>query len=263
MAGFTLVELLIVIIVIGILVTISYTGVNAVIINSKESEMQKDLTVARQKIEDYKTKEGVYPKYEELPADIVPASYDSSNFKYVSSYGWCGSGQCYCLEITNLVGVWPLTTQINYHISSINNDPLPGDCNGFQQEALGNGLGGTTVVGDSQYGHLEIEGKTPLKGSFSMDQTNKPSGYDENAMVRVAVYLNGTSTGQNQELTQYKNYVSGGGTASWYIGAMTYPSNGSMSIVVKVEWQDPVNGWSELISATLPTCTATSSTVCN
>lgn len=245
-AGFTLVELLVVVVVISILALVTFTGVNAVIKDSKENEVQTALTGARQKIDDYKKKEGVYPQLGQLPAGTIPASYQG-NFYYASSYGWCGDGQCYCLEITDLVGLWPAQQQVNYHVSSINNDPLPGGCNGFQQEALGNGLGGETVSNSSQYGSVEVEAKTPLKGSFNLVATPRPPGYVSTAMVRVAVYLNGVYT-NSMQTTQYGNY-NGTGTASWYIGAVNY---GTSTAVVKVEWQDPVNGWSELISVTLP-----------
>ncbi|OGL33926.1 hypothetical protein A3F64_01465 [Candidatus Saccharibacteria bacterium RIFCSPHIGHO2_12_FULL_42_8] len=244
--GFTLVEMLVVIVIIGILASITYVGAGAIVVQSKESEMQTVLTNARQKIEDYKKKEGVYPQFSQLPAGTVPASYQS-NYFYASSYGWCGSGQCYCLEITDIVGIWPATKIVNYHVSSINTDPLPGDCNGFQQEALGNGLGGETVTGSSQYGTLEIEAKSPLKGSFRLSTTVLPPGYVSTALIRAAVYLDGVYSA-SMTTTQYGNY-SGGGTATWYIGSVNY---GTSTAVVKVEWQDPANGWSELISATIP-----------
>lgn len=245
-SGFTIVELLVVIVVIGILVSIVYSGVGAVVISSKENEVQTALTGARYKIEEYKKKEGVYPQFSQLPAGTVPPSY-ANNFFFASSYSWAAAGTVYCLEIEDIVGIWPNNYSVSYHVSSINNDPLPGSCNGFQQEVLGNGLGGETVTNTNQYGEIEVEAKTPLKGRFKLSPTVLPPGYVSTALVRVAVYLNGTYT-SSFTTTQYGNY-SGGGTASWYIGSVNY---GSSTAVVKVEWQDPVNGWSELIPVTLP-----------
>ena len=246
-SGFTIVELLVVIVVMGILVTIVYSGVGAVLTSSKENELQTALTGARYKIEEYKKKEGVYPKLNELPAGTIPSNY-ANNYFYAGSYAWAGAGTVYCLEIKDIVGVWPSNYLISYHVSSINNDPLPGSCSGFQQEVLGNGLGGETVTNTNQYGELEVEAKTPLKGSFRLSRTTTPPGYVSTALVRAAVYLNGTYS-SSMTTTQYGSYVSGGGTATWYIGSVNY---GSSTAVVKVEWQDPVNGWSELIPVTLP-----------
>ncbi len=246
-SGFTLIELLVVMVVIGILSTITYVGAGAVVAQSKKDEIRTVLTGSRQKIDDYKKKEGSYPKYNQLPAGTVPDSYEG-NYIYSSSYSWCGNGQCYCLEITDLVGFWPSTQSVNYHISSINNDPLPGDCNGFQQEALGNGFDGETVTGSSEYGTIEIEGKTPLKGRVSFNKNSLPQGYVGTAQVRVAAYRDGTFYSASY-LYQYNSYVCCGGTGvGWYIGSVDY----SVPVVLKAEWNDPANGWSELISVAVP-----------
>lgn len=244
--GFTLVELLVVIVVMSVLVVITYTGVNAVIKDSKKDEVQTALTGARQKIEEYRKKEGGYPQLGQLPAGTIPANY-TGNYFYASSYSWCAQGTCYCLEIADLVGMWPSQQYVNYHVSSINNDPLPGSCNGFQQEALGNGLGGQTVSGSSQYGSIEVESKTPLKGTFQLVATPRPPGYVSTALIRVAVYLDGVYT-NSMQTTQYGNY-NGTGTATWTIGAVDY---GNAEIEVKVEWQHPTNGWEELVPVTVP-----------
>lgn len=246
-AGFTLVELVISTVVIGILATITYSGVGAYIIDSKETEMKANLTGSRQKIEDYKRKQGVYPQLSQLPAGTIPASYEG-NYVYASSFSWTTAGAHYCLEVTNLVGLVPNQRSINYHISSVNTDPLPGNCTGFQQEVLGNGLGGQTVEANSQYGSLEVEGKTPLKGKFKLTSVTLPPGYVGTALVRTAVYLNGTLTSQ-QTHSQYSSYICASCSGSWSLGTINY---GTATAVVKSEWQHPTNGWTELISVTLP-----------
>lgn len=246
-AGFTLVELIISTVVIGILATITYSGVGVVIIDSKETEMKANLTGSRQKIEEYKRKQGVYPQFNQLPAGTIPASYEG-NYIYASNFSWTTAGAHYCLEVTNLVGLVPNRRSINYHISSVNTDPLPGNCNGFQQEALGNGLGGQTIEANSQYGSIEVEGKTPLKGKFKLTSATLPPGYVSTALVRTAIYLNGTLASQ-QTHSQYSSYVCTGCSGSFSLGTINY---GTATAVVKSEWQHPTNGWSELISATLP-----------
>lgn len=247
MTGFTLVELVVVIVVIGVLATITYSGANAVIIDSKETEMKANLTGSRQKIEEYKKKEGIYPQQSQLPAGTIPASY-AGNYIYASSFSWTTAGLHYCLEVTNTVGIAPYQKNINYHISSVNTDPLPGNCTGFQQEALGNGLKGDTIEASTPYGSLEVESKTPLKGRFSLASSTLPSGYVSTALVRVAVYLNGTFVSA-QTQGQYGSFVCAGCYGTWSLGSVTY---GSSTAVVKLEWQHPTSGWSELVTVTLP-----------
>ncbi len=246
-AGFTLVELIIATLVIGILATITYSGTGAFIIDSKETEMKASLTGSRQKIEEYKRKQGGYPPLNLLPTGTLPPSYEGNYYSH-GNYSWCTAGTCYCMEVRNTVGLPPFQKIINYHISSINTDPLPGNCNGFQQEALGNGLGGQTIEANSLYGDLEIEGKTPLKGKFKLTSGTLPPGYVSTALVRAAVYLNGTLA-SSQNIGQYGSQICTSCNASWHLGTINY---GTSTAVVKTEWQHPTNGWSELISATLP-----------
>lgn len=245
--GFTIVELLVVIVTIGILATITYTGASAVINNSKEQEIKTALIGSRQKIEAYRTKNGVYPRFDQLPAGTVPASYQG-NYIYASGYGWCGDGNCFCLEITNIMAWGIGGKSLNAHISSINSNPLPGDCSGFYDEANGTGLT-NPISSTSAYGTLTIEGKSPLKGTFSLDGSSVPNGYTGSETVRVALYLNGTLN-TSQTYGTYDNYHLYGGSVSWYLGSISYAT--ATTAVVKVEWQSPVNSWEALTSVTLP-----------
>lgn len=244
-SGFTLVELLIVITVISILATIVYTGVNGIVANAKQNELKTAIINARKKIEDYKSQEGVYPQLDQLPTGTIPANY-TSNYFYASSYSWCGAGNCFCLEITDLIGLWPAPQNVSYHTSSVNSSALPGDCNGFQQEANGSGLT-ESIFTSSPYGSLYVDATTPLKGRLSLGGADTPNGYTGSAMTRVALYLSGVLNTSSTPVS-YSTYR-GGGQGSWYFGAINY---GNATAVVKVEWNSPTNGWEELNSITLP-----------
>lgn len=81
MSGFTIVELLIVIVVIAILATITVVAFNGIENRAVESTVLSDLNTFKKKIEIAKMELGYYPRsYSEFPADlkITKSAYDTT-----------------------------------------------------------------------------------------------------------------------------------------------------------------------------------------
>jgi prepilin-type N-terminal cleavage/methylation domain-containing protein len=115
--GFTIVELLIVIVVIGILAAITLIAFNGVQNRAKTASLQSDLTNAENTIEAYRFN-GLNPS-EAYPADQATANLKASGSNTLQ-YSVIPSPNYYCLTDTNDVG--------SYYISSLNKIPQTGVC---------------------------------------------------------------------------------------------------------------------------------------
>jgi len=91
-AGFTIVELLIVIVVIAILATISIVAYRGIQDRARASEVSAGLTQAKKKLELYKVDNGTYPTTGNLSAaDVKDTDV---------SYQYTSDGTTYCLTGT-------------------------------------------------------------------------------------------------------------------------------------------------------------------
>lgn len=121
-AGFTIVELLIVIVVIAILATISIVAYRGIQDRARASEASAGLTQARKKLELYKVDNGTYPTTGNLAAaDVKDGDV---------SYQYTSDGTTYCL--TGTVGT------ISYKASNTDS-PSQGGC-------AGHGQGGVAAI---------------------------------------------------------------------------------------------------------------------
>jgi len=144
--GFTLVELLIVIVIIGILAAITIISYNGVSSRARVAAVQADLKQDAQALEAYKVTNSAYPT--SMSSAGIPASTNSTVGYFPSGTGG------YCLQEVN--------GSTSYAITSTNQVPMQGDCttagligwwklNGDTIDTSSNNLSGT-VVGTATYG---------------------------------------------------------------------------------------------------------------
>lgn len=138
--GFTIVEMLIVIAVIGIIATITVIGYSSVSQRAASTTLEGDLTRAASKLNSTKSDAGTYP------ADLASASLEaSSGTDYQYTYNSVANN--YCLTAKN-------ASNTAYHIAN-DGKPTEGPCNGHTGNAptdLDCPSGYITVPGNSLFG---------------------------------------------------------------------------------------------------------------
>lgn len=115
--GFTIVELLIVVVVISILAAISIVSYNGITNRAAESKRASDFSQYKKKIESAKITSGT----ETYPSSLADTGISQSS-KYVITYGATSGGKGYCLDVSEDYGVTA------YFITHEATDPLPGFC---------------------------------------------------------------------------------------------------------------------------------------
>lgn len=101
--GFTIIELLIVIIVIGVLSALSYVAYTNVQSRSRTAVVTSALSQAKTKLEVYKVGQGAYPTTGNFSAAGIPSS-PNTTYSYVSM-----DGNAYCLTATNSTITYGIT----------------------------------------------------------------------------------------------------------------------------------------------------------
>lgn len=133
--GFTIVEILIVIVVIAILVTIVIVGYNGVTERARINVLQQSLTQAAKGLEVYKTSQ----ENENYPPDLATANINSNSdngvtFQY--SVDNNASPKFFC--------VTAVLNGVSYYYSSTNNQALSGTCPGHSPTVYYTAAGWTT-----------------------------------------------------------------------------------------------------------------------
>ncbi len=154
--GFTIVELLIVIVVIGILAAIVIVGYNGVTKNARRVTVQADVANNQSIIEQANATGGGYP------ATATAAGIKTTpgnTYSYIAAFGR------YCLAVTNVASA------ITYRVTSTDTSQLTGGCWATVSSYINNGQGTTN-------------------GSLAVAQVNVPMGLaiDANNNVYVADY---------------------------------------------------------------------------
>ena len=128
--AFTIIELLIVIVIIGILVAITAVAYNGVTKQAKEATAKSDLKQASTQLELDKAKNGSYPN-------------NTSGLKSSSgtSLELTSTNDTYCLSATT-------SPDIAFHVTNTNTSPQPGVCSGHQAPQAGGG-GGTEIANNT------------------------------------------------------------------------------------------------------------------
>lgn len=163
--GFTVVELLIVIVVIGILATLSIIAYSGVQNQARASTLQSDLEQAAKKLEQYKFNNA--ETYPSTLSDIKTLAGVKETPSNTMSYTYNSTTRRFCLTNTNASG--------SYFISSTQLSPVPGSCDGLVAWVpLNNnvddyGINNLTTI---NYGATTSSGQNTKSGSYTFNGTS-------------------------------------------------------------------------------------------
>ncbi len=221
--GFTLVELLIVIVVIAILAAISVVAYNGVQDRARISTMQADLHNAATQLTVFEVDNEAYPT-PNLPASIAPSANNS--------YEYTSDGTTYCLTVTS-----SSPNVSSYYISDTNGTATEGACAGH----TGSG-GGGSVIADGAYIQDVTAANCPTTRTRVVDARDSRTYWvqelaDGNCwMLTNLAYAGGGTATYSDTVTLSNGTADGSGTytvAKYYIptGAnpTTEPTNPSTS----------------------------------
>jgi prepilin-type N-terminal cleavage/methylation domain-containing protein len=245
--GFTIVELLIVIVVIAILAAIVIVAYNGIQQRAREATIKADLSNAAKKMAIDNTLNGSYP--------LTAAAVDGGKGLPASSgttYQFHSTGSTYCITGTNGTST--------YTISDTATTPTSGGC-------AGDGVGGVGAVTNLVINpSFEVD-----PGGWNSDMKNGDTSSISTAQANSGTHsmaLTITSSGNDSYLECYINLQPGTYTVSGYVrlpnngatfsnrDAMFYSVNGLSSVPNTVAYnRSVINQW-QRVSAVFTTTTA-------
>ena len=131
--GFTIIELLIVIVIIGILVAITAVSYNGITKQAKEATAKSDLKQASAQLEIDKAKSSTNNQYPNTTSGLK--SSPGTNLEITST------GSTYCLSAT-------ASPDIAFHVTNTNTSPQPGVCSGHLPADTPTELANNTPIQD-------------------------------------------------------------------------------------------------------------------
>jgi len=211
--GFTIVELLIVIVVIGILAAITIVAYNGIQDRAKASVLQSDLKNAAKTLENYRFTGSTTESY---PADTTVAALKPSVGTTFPTYITNNAVSAYCLTALN--------SSVSYSLTSNNSAPQLGSCvsnlaSNPSSETAATSFGLYTNTGTSAWTRETASPMSGLGSYFYRQTWNSPS-----TSPGGGVYYGGV----NETVTPTKPYVYSG-----YIR-----SNKTQVISPAIEWYD-------------------------
>jgi len=228
--GFTIVELLIVIVVIGILAAITIVAFNGVSNRAKVAALQSELSGAAKKLELYKITPGGNDQY---PADLATAGVTGTGMTYFPN------GTSYCLVNINGAN--------SYYVTNTSSKPQVGACmvsdqlvgwwtfDGNANDSSGNGINGTNSgatlttgqdgTANSAYQFNGTSSSIALPYSSILNITDS---YSLSAWIKLDAF-NGTA-GWNDIIS--------GGAGDWSIGINSTSAGDGQLMLTKVNTGD-------------------------
>ena len=208
-SGFTIVELLIVIVIIGILAAITIVAYNGIQNRARTSAAQSLAAQANKKVMAYQASEGSYP------ADLATAGVtDTSNLQYSVNNG--GSPATYCLTATN--------GDVSYFLSSTQSSPQSGGCNGH-------GQGGVAAITNMAVNpSMASTSNISSAGAPGSNAVIATGGFSGNSFVRRT--FSGAGTGG-----LYFNPVTSVTPGTSYTASAYVRSSAPVSIRMNIEWK--------------------------
>lgn len=188
--GFTIVELLIVIVIIGILAAITIVAYNGIQNRARVAAVSSDLGQAAKKLTVYQLDNGSYP------TDLATAGINGgtgTTFQY--SYDNSVSPATYC--VTGTYGT------VSYNVSSTNTNPVSGGC-------PGHGVGGVSAI-------TNLATNPSAESSIGWNSNNSavvPRTFDTSMRRTGSQSVQSTNVSSGTSLTSI--YAVGGSTANGF-----------------------------------------------
>jgi prepilin-type N-terminal cleavage/methylation domain-containing protein len=146
--GFTIVELLIVIVVIGILAAITIVAYNGISLRASTSALQFGLSQGATKLEVYKVSNN-----DKYPTDLVTAGFAApSGLTYIFN----ASGTGYCLSGTLFGANSGTSSGTSYHVMNTSNIPATGSCSGVFSNGTTCPTGFIVIPGNATFGTADF-----------------------------------------------------------------------------------------------------------
>lgn len=169
--GFTIVELLVVVVVMGILAGLIMVGYNAVVVNANDTTAKSALSKAQTALEEYYRQHRHYPNVDQIDElDII--SDEDITYNYLST------GQTYCLDATSI------KTQHSFFISSTTNTVSSGACDALSEVILQTDI---IAVGSSHVIALTSSGKLYGWGAGHNGQLGPSTTYSTPTPIAIAI----------------------------------------------------------------------------